>query len=92
MGTASEWLSTNVSTLQARGATTTRTIVMSGSNTTVVTEDEGAQVSFSVKIEGGLGTIPAGDTGPTAICTALTFLATLGGALITTMSGRRFTT
>lgn len=144
MGTASQWLTTEVDSTTSRGTTTDRSIVMSGTDTTVQTgtdvtvqtgtdvtlqtgtdttvqtgtdttvqtgtdstaqtgtdttlqtgtdvtlvaspvktrtstegavavqtvtsEDEGYTVAFSVIIEGGLGTIPAGDSGPTPIC------------------------
>ncbi len=84
----SQWLSTSVYRVTNRGTGNTRTIIQSGTDTsvldspvktvtttrnavpvqTVTNEDVGAIVAFSVIVEGGLGTVPAGDTPSDPIC------------------------
>jgi hypothetical protein len=65
---ATQWLTTEVDSSTSRGSTQNRTITMSGTNTTVKTEDEGVIISFAVILEGGLGKVPDGDSGPPPIC------------------------
>ena len=55
---------------QAQTGATTRALTSEGTGEEQMVEmlDIGAMVRFSIKISGGLGTVPAGTTPPTSVC------------------------